>query len=164
MYNIISKHNSQILKAFQDGETAENKPFSNCKTRANCPAGDTSDSENVLYQATIFPKESINDKKNIGMSTGNWKERRIITDIPSVMLHQNYLSKQFWKMKDAAFTQLIKWEIICRSFETNNFRDRYDLCIREINEKIKCPNTKQLLNERNEMIFKCRHGNKFKIP
>lgn len=74
MYNIISKHNSQILKAFQDGETAENKPFSNCKTRANCPAGDTSDSENVLYQATIFPKESINDKKKY--RDVHWKLKR----------------------------------------------------------------------------------------
>ena len=48
----------------------------NCKSRDNCPMNELCNLNNVIYQAIIYPKEDITDKKTyIILSSTKWKER-----------------------------------------------------------------------------------------
>ena len=48
----------------------------NCKSRDNCPMNGLCNLNNVVYQAIIYPKENITDRKTyIGISSTKWKER-----------------------------------------------------------------------------------------
>ena len=73
------------------------------------------------------------------------------------------LSKYFWNLKVQGQTPQLKWKIARQSSTANSFNGRCNLCI---DEKIKMINFKDhwlLLNERNEIVFKCRHKSKFKL-
>ena len=48
----------------------------NCKYRSDCPMNGLCNLDNVVYQAIIYPKEDINDRKSyIGISSTKWKIR-----------------------------------------------------------------------------------------
>ena len=48
----------------------------NCKTRINCPMNVLCNLKNIVYQAIIFLKEKIKDKKTYaGISSVRWKQR-----------------------------------------------------------------------------------------
>ena len=58
---------------------------------------------NVIYQAIIYPKENITDKKTyIGLMSTKWKERysnHEFTLSHEHLKHHTALSKQFWCFK-----------------------------------------------------------------
>ena len=48
----------------------------NCKSRSDCPMDGLCNLDNVVYQAIIYPKEDISNKKYyIGVSSTNFKIR-----------------------------------------------------------------------------------------
>ena len=57
----------------------------------------------------------------------------------------------------------IKWKIIRQSSTATSFNGRCNLCIDEKISKINFKDRRQLLNERNELVSKCRHKIKFKL-
>ena len=71
IFQIINSHNKNITKDFQDQINNRNnnnncvKKECNCKSRDNCPMNGLCNLNNVIYQAIIYPKENIMDKKNL---------------------------------------------------------------------------------------------------
>ena len=73
-------------------------------------------SENVVYQATILPKENETDKKiYIGISAGNWKQRLYNhrhSFTQESLRNQTALSKIFWRLKEKGLNPLIEWKLL----------------------------------------------------
>ena len=131
------------------------------------PLGGRCNSRNVVYQEYISPMEHDNDRERIyiGISAGSWKQRlyyhRHSFSNPQLK-NQTALSKYFWNLKDLGLTSQIKWKIIRQSSTANNFNGRCNLCIGEKISIINFRDCRLLLNERNELVFKCRYKGKFK--
>ena len=126
-------------------------------------------SKNIIYQACISPLEHNNyeERVYIGISAGNWKQRlynnRHSFSNPRLR-NQTAQSKYFWNLMDQELTPQIKWKIVSQSSTTNSFNGRCNLCIDEKNSIINFKDRRLLLNESNELVFKCRHKSKFKLP
>ena len=77
---IINSHNNEIINEFHNRVNNINinskKIECNCKSQSDCPMNGLCNLDNVVYQAIIYPKEDISDKKYyIGVSSTNWKIR-----------------------------------------------------------------------------------------
>ena len=77
--------------------------------------------------------------------------------------NQTALSKYFWGLKDQGLSPQIKWKIISHSSTANSFNGRCNLCLDEKISIINFKNQELLLNETNELVFKCRHRGKLKL-
>ena len=139
-----------------------------CKSKEECPLGGRCNSRNVVYLACITPMEHKKDGERvyIGISAVNWKQRwynHWHSFSNPRLRNQTALSKYFWGLKDQGLFLQIKWKIIRHSSTANSFNGRCDLCLDEKISIINFKNRKLLLNERNELMFKCRHSGKFKL-
>ena len=72
IFQIINNHNKEILKEFQNRINNNNNNNNskqnecNCKTRNDCPTNELYNLSNVVYKGIIiYPKENINDRKNL---------------------------------------------------------------------------------------------------
>ena len=87
--------------------------------------------------------------------------------VPEVCLrllrNQTALSRYFWNLKDQGLTPQIKWQIVRQFSTANNFNGRCNMCIDEKISIINFKDHRLLLNERNKLVFKCRHKSKFKL-
>ena len=162
----VNNHNKNIIeKPAPNNQPTEH--ICNCRVKKDCPVGGKCNSEKVVYQATIFPLENKKEEKvYFGISAGNWKQRyynhkHSFTN--PTRRNQTALSKWFWNLRDRGLTPYIKWKLIRRSSTPVNFKSRCNLCLIEKICIIKYKHTSKLLNQRNELIFKCRHKNKFKL-
>ena len=77
---IINSHNNELINKFLNRVNNNNinskRIECNCKSRSDCPMNGLCNLDNVVYQAIIYPKEDINDKKYyIGISSTNFKIR-----------------------------------------------------------------------------------------
>ena len=77
---IINSHNNELINKFHNRVNNNNinskKIECNCKSRSDCPMDGLCNLDNVVYQAIIYPKEDISDKKYyIGVSSTNFKIR-----------------------------------------------------------------------------------------
>ena len=72
IFQIINDHDKNITQNFQDQINNRNNNNNNnnngikkcnCKSRDNCPMNGLCNLNNVIYQAIIYPKENITDKK-----------------------------------------------------------------------------------------------------
>ena len=72
------------------------------------------------------------------------------------------LSKEYWAIKRNHFTPIVTWRIIRKCAPFNTTKRKCYLCL---NEKLEIASYKgdNLLNERSELINKCRHQNKFTL-
>ena len=124
--------------------------------------GGRCNSRKNVYQSCISPMEHNSDGERvyIGISAGNWKRRcynhRHSFSSPRLR-NQAAQSKYFWHLKDQGLTPQLKWKIIRQSSAVNNFNGRCNLCIDEKISIVNFRNRILLLNERNELVFKCRH-------
>ena len=140
----------------------------NCRRKGECSQVRRCNPSNVVYQACISPIEHYNDGERayIGISAGNWKQglynHRHSFSNPRLR-NQSVLSKYFWNLKDQGLTPQIKWKILRQCSATNSFNSRFNLCIDQKISIIDFKDRRQLLNERNELVFKCRHKSKFKL-
>ena len=90
IFQIINSHNKNITKDFQDQINIRNnknnnnnnnnnngvKKECNYKPREICPMNGRCNLNNVIYQAIIYSKEDITDKKTyIGLASTKWKQR-----------------------------------------------------------------------------------------
>ena len=114
---IINNHNNEIIKEFQNRANNNNskKREYNCKLRSDCPMNGLCNLDNVVYQAIIYPKEDINDRKSyIGISSTKWKIRYGNHKFSFSHVHlknQTALSKHFWGLKKKGLTPDIQWSI-----------------------------------------------------
>ena len=76
---IINSHNNKLINKFHNQVNNNNinskKIECNCKSQSDCPMNGLCSLDNVVYQAIIYPKEDISDKKYyIGVSSTNFKD------------------------------------------------------------------------------------------
>ena len=170
---IINSHNNELINKFRNRVNNNNnnnnnkKTECNCKSRSDCPMDGLCNSDNVVYQAIIYPKENINDKKYyIGVSSTNFKIRYGNHKFSFSQEHQKNqtaLSKHYWGLKVKGLTPEIQWSILKRSSTPISFDSRCNLCLEEKIHILLFPEPKKLLNKRNELIARCRHRAKFKL-
>ena len=106
-----------------------------CKTKISCPMNGMCNLKNVVYQATIFSKENIEDKKiYIGISAVRWKLRynnHIHLFSHEHLRNKTALFKHFRKLKNKGLTAKIQWKILKRSTTLSCFDGRCNLCLEE---------------------------------
>ena len=87
--------------------------------------------DNVVYQAIIYPKEDINDRKSyIGISSTKCKIRYGNHEFSFSYEHlknQTALSKHYWGLKNKGSTPDIQWSISKRSNTPKSFDSRVNL-------------------------------------
>ena len=169
IFQIINSHHKNITKDFQDRIDNNNnnnnnyiKKECNCKSRDNCPMNGLCNLNNVIYQAIIYPKENITDKKKtyIGLSSTKWKERysnHKYTFSHEHLKHHTALSKQFWCLENKGFIPEIEWSILKKSNTPNSFDGRCNLCLEGKIQIMTYKLPDKLLNKRCELIARCRH-------
>ena len=65
-FKIISTHNTEVITKYHNElENDNNNINNNCKSKGDCQMGRICNLKSVVYQATIFPKENVKDKKFI---------------------------------------------------------------------------------------------------
>ena len=77
--------------------------------------------------------------------------------------HQTALSKHFWSLKNKGLTPEIQWSILKKSNTRKCFDSRCNLCLEEKIQIMIYPDHEKLLNQKCELIARCRHRNKFKL-
>ena len=168
---IINSHNNEIINEFHNRVNNNNinskKIECNCKSRSDCPMNGLCNLDNVVYQAIIYPKENINDRKSyIGVSSTNWKIRygnHKFSFSNEHQKNQTALSKHYWGLKNKGLIPDIQWSILKRSNTPKSFDSRCNLCLEEKIHILLFPEPKKLLNKRSELIARCRHKAKFKL-
>ena len=101
-----------------------------------------------------------------GISTDNWKQRihnHWYSFTNPRLRNQTAPSKYFWGLKEIWLTAQIKKKIIRKFLTANSFSSSCNLCLEEKISIINYKETRRLLNKRNELIFKYRHKNRFKL-
>ena len=168
---IINSHNNKLINKFHNQVNNNNinskKIECNCKSQSDCPMNGLCSLDNVVYQAIIYPKEDISDKKYyIGISSTNFKIRygnHKYSFSHEHQKNQTALSKHYWGLKNKGLTPDIQWSILKRSSTPKSFDSRCNLCLEEKIHILLFPEPKILLNKRNELIARCRHRAKFKL-
>ena len=157
--NIIKQNNARIL---QD-PPANRDNTCNCSTQDKCPLNGRCLSSCVVYQAAV----SVENKEHIyfGAVEGEFKSR--FNTHQTSFTHRRYetsteLAKFVWSLNDKGASYSIKWSIAGHASPYKCGSRRCDLCL---TEKVAIARSKHkgLLNNRSELIAKCRHQNKFKL-
>ena len=168
---IINSHNNELINKFRNRVNNNNinskKIECNCKSRSDCPMNGLCNLDNVVYQAIIYPKEDINDKKYYtGISYTTFKIRygnHKFSFSHEHQKNQTALSKHYRGLKVKGLTPEIQWSILRRSSTPKSFDSSCNLCLEEKIHILLFPEPKTLLNKRNELIARCRHRVKFKL-
>ena len=159
---IIKQHNMKVLRT-GPVET----PQCDCRNPENCPLDGTCNSTNVNYSAIVEHKDRRGrdiSRTYIGVTEPAFKKRY------TVHLHtfnnrgtpnDTCLSKYIWKLKDEGITDYtVKWSILKRATGYNKSSKKCGLCLMEKLLICEYPNKESLLNDRSELVSKCRHFNK----
>ena len=123
-------------------------------------------SSNIVYKATITcDKPNYDAKIYLGISEGKFKTR--YANHKKSFCHDKYrteteLSIEYWKLRDQNYTPSIKFEIKKKCSPYQPSSDICNLCISEKLLILEHPLV-NILNQRKELVSKCRHKNKFKL-
>ena len=157
---IIKQHNNFLLKP---ASVTENNATCNCRVANDCPLDGMCLTPAITYSATVTTKPSNVESIYYGLCEPPFKDRyggHVYTFKHIEKRASSELSKFIWKLKEKAVDHSIKWAIALRSHNYRNGSRRCDLCL---TEKMLIARSKhpKILNERSELISKCRHRNKF---
>ena len=162
MERIIKKHNGRITR--KEPEAAERT--CDCRNADQCPLDGICLTTNVVYSATIT--SSLNgreDKKTyIGLTEPPFKRRYTVhkrTFNNRNTPNDTSLSKYIWSLKDKGADWRIKWEILKRAGGYNKSSKKCGLCLTEKLMICEFKPKELLVNDRPELVSKCRHQNKF---
>ena len=99
-----------------------------------------------------------------GLNPGLPNHRRSIYPLGQwAGMYKYTFPKYYWNLKDRGFTSQMNGKIIKKSSSTSSLNIKGNLCREERIFILKYKDTKNLSNKRNELIFKCRHRNRFKL-
>jgi hypothetical protein len=161
---IISGHNKKILdKKNEEKDRNEEK----CRCRGgvgNCPVEGRCKEAGIIYEAEVKANNK-SDKKYLGCSATTFKKRHANhkSDFKNeYRRHATKLSGYVWKLKEEDVQHEIKFKIVRKAKEYNPKTGMCNLCI---NEKLMIMEADQniYLNDRTEILNKCRHSNKYKL-
>ena len=159
MGNVITRHNNKLL--FQSFEQPTR--MCNCRDKASCPMDRSCLRKCFMYQTQV---ESANSRKYyLGKSEDEFKTRYNNHTMP--FRHKGYekgteLSKYVWYLKDKSEHFTIKWSVAAKPSPYICGIKRCDLCLTE-KLLIAKADPRTLLNKRSEIVWKCRHRNKFTL-
>jgi len=158
MEKIIKGHNNNINATATDPLKA-----CNCNNKASCPLDGKCRSTNVIYKCTVSAPNK-NDKVYIGLTEGEFKSR-FYTHKQSFTKKKyaksTSLSKYIWELKENNINPSLSWTIMKTAKTYSNITKRCNLCLQEKFEILYYKNQNELLNNKSEIISKCRHENKF---
>jgi len=157
MENVIKRHNAKILNSSDSEKTRT----CNCPVKQNCPLQGSCLKKCIIYKATVT---SDNSKKcYYGQSEPEFKSR--LANHTKSFKYRSYekdteLSKYIWSLKDSEKPYDIAWSIAATASQYKCGTRKCDLCITE-KYMIAMAEPESLLNQKSELISKCRHCNKF---
>ena len=158
----VTSHNRKILSK---PERSVVRTESNCRVKEKCPfKGERAcDIGSAVYKAVVKTGDPRKEKFYIG-SSNNFKKRCYShkdTFIDRERMTESCLSEYVWKLKDEGEVPEVTWSIISRDKEYTRESKKCNLCIREKLEILKNSLDVKCLNQRSEIMNKCRHRNKF---
>ena len=117
-------------------------------------------SKHVIYKATVTSQKEKQDY--IGIAANSFKER--YTGHKTSFTHEHKsnctsLSKYIWKLKNNNTKFDISWKIMKQASPYQKETQKCQLCLTE-KTFISLADPKKTLNQRNEIISKCRHRDK----
>ena len=129
--------------------------------KEKCPLQNKCMASNIVYEAQITCNGQ--NRRYLGICESSFKLR--YANHKKSFSHEKYkheteLSKEYWRLKEAGSSPIVKWRIkkVCKPF--NQVTKRCDLCLSE-KFFILDHDGDNLLNKRNELVSKCRHRNKY---
>ena len=159
--NIINSHNKKILnKKMEENNTI----LCNCRNKPDCPLGGKCLSSNIVYRADVSNLSDKLTKTYLGVCETSFKTR--FNNHKTSFKNKNKsssteLSKYIWELNEQKKPYSISWSIAKKCQGYNPVSKSCHLCL---SEKLLICNFKkkdQLLNQRSELVSKCRHQNKF---
>ena len=116
--NIISAHKSVLNNETRSDPTTQD---CNCRQKKACPLSGKSQTEGVVYQATVTREDNYEEKTYVGLTEGAFKTRyynHICSFRNPKHRNSTELSKYMWHLKDSNVNYSTKWKIIkqCRPY------------------------------------------------
>ena len=155
----IKSHNQKIIKA---NETVQNKKC-NCRNKDQCPLQGNCLIENIVYRANITTTNKKHESNYVGMTEHHFKDRERYHH--HTLQHEekktsSQLSNYIWELKTKNNIEAsITYSVLEKAKSYKNASKRCPLCLMEKFHIIFQPFMK--VNQRNELVSKCRHENKF---
>ena len=153
MNNIISKHNTRIIRKSQPQVT--NTTSCNCRNKETCPLQNKCMSKDIVYKATITTCNTNDTKHYIGMTSNTFKEpfrNHIKSFNHKKYSNETELSKYVWHLKENNKDYI--------SYTGGS--KRCNLCLEEKLSILK-EKSKYLLNKRSEIVSAWHHKNRFQV-
>ena len=128
-----------------------------------CPLGGQCLQESLIYQATVTNTTDNTEETYIGCTGNSFKQR--FRNHKTAFENENSpqktkLSKHIWTLKSNNKQFTVKWKKIAKAKSYTPQSKQCNLCSREqfyiMYRKHMCT-----LNDRNELLSKCRHRNKY---
>ena len=155
--NIISKHNSNLIKGAQPAPPP-------CECEDVCPVKGECEQSGIVYQASLhLPNNKV--EKYVGLSERKFKERHkehIRSFEIRKLKNSTTLSKKIWDLKERRLPFELTWKILKKAKPYQSGDAHCQLCLTEICIILFKPEEASL-NSRTEVFNKCRHSNKFKL-
>lgn len=156
---IIKSHNSQIMEKTSQSHNGETTRTCNCRRNQACPLRGNCLVSDIIYKATV--KSTRGTVTYVGLCSGEFKKRYY--NHTKSFKNKKYqketeLSKYIWDLKTENTDFSINWEILKKSNTGKRKSGMCNLCMEEKLHIISLKND-HLLNKRNELVSKCRHGN-----
>ena len=162
MKKIINNHNKNIHAK----KLSENISTCNCRNKEACPLNGQSQIEEVFYGGTLSSNQpNYKEKKYFRIAEESFKRRLYNHNLSfrnEFYKNDTELSKELWQIKMKNYTPKITWRIIRKYLPHNHNSRKCYLCQNEKLE-IALHEGENLLNEKTELIPKCRHQNKFML-
>ena len=158
MSRIVNSHNKSIIR---DKTPAATK-LCNCRIPHECPLDGNCQIKSIIYKATVTTRNH-DTKEYIGLCETTFKNRFNNHKSSFNREHkkkETALSKHIWNLKDNNIEYNIKWAVLKRCNSYSNTTKRCQLCLWE-KYFIITANKTITLNNKSELISKCRHANKF---
>ena len=156
MGQIISSHNSKLLQ----GEKSSEERKCNCRKNAICPLGGKCLEKNVIYQATVTPKNNPTKAENyVGLCSTTFKERfhnHTASFKYKEKANSTKLSSHIWDLKNKKIDFHITWKILERAKHFSPVTGLCNLCTKEKYFIIFEPE-KASLNKKEELNNNCLH-------
>ena len=163
MKTFVNAHNRKVMS--EETQPAATRTC-NCPRNATCPMDGNCLSQNTLYAGIITSNlPNYGEKQYAGVSAPPWKSRlgnHKLSFSKRKYEKTSTIANEVWKIKDKGGEYSIAWRIIAHAGAYNPTSKRCNLCLSE--KLYIAENTgNNLLNQRNELISKCRHMNKYSL-
>ena len=156
---IINKKNKSLLQKHSKPEEPEDKTC-NCRSGVDsCPLEGNCLTKSLVYKATL--KTDGETYSYIGLTAETFKKRysnHLCSFRNEKYRDSTTLSQKIWELKESARQYELSWEVVRRATAyKSGGGGKCDLCLSEKLEILKRMKDKGCLNNRNELLSKCRH-------